>query len=104
MAVYAATAHWPKSETYGLVSQVRRAAVSAETNIAEGSGKRGRKEFRRFLDIALGSLAEVECLVRIARDLKYLDTEDAQRLDRARADAGRLTWRLYQSIDRQVTP
>src|SRR5690606_9453235 len=72
LAVYAATADWPRSELYGLVAQIRRAAVSAEANIAEGSAKRGRREFRRFLDISLGSLAEIACLLRIAVDLGYL--------------------------------
>lgn len=71
--MYAGTADWPKSELYGLVSQIRRAAVSAEANIAEGAAKRGRRELRRFLDISLGSLAEVACLLRIAVDLGYLN-------------------------------
>ena len=55
--VYRATGRWPVSERFGLAGQVRRAAVSIPTNIAEGSAKRGSREFRRYLDIALGSLA-----------------------------------------------
>ena len=57
--VYSATEHWPKGERYELTSQVRRAALSIPTNIAEGSGRYGAQELRRYLNIALGSLAEL---------------------------------------------
>ena len=70
-AIYLATATWPRSEIYGLVAQARRAAASAATNIAEGSAKRGRREFRRYLDIALGTLSELSYLLRLARDLGW---------------------------------
>ena len=68
---YAATTEWPSHERYGLVAQPRRAAFSAPANLAEGSAKRGSAEFRRFLDISLGSLAEVGYVLRVARDLGY---------------------------------
>jgi four helix bundle protein len=58
LAVYRATEQWPRSERYGLTAQIRRAALSAPTNIVEGSAKRGIRECRRYIDIALGSLAE----------------------------------------------
>jgi four helix bundle protein len=69
LAVYRCTEQWPKQERYGLTSQIRRAAVSVTTNIAEGAAKRGNREFRRYLDIALGSVAEVACLLKLAKDL-----------------------------------
>src|SRR6476660_261400 len=72
LAVYRATSTWPKLEQYGLVSQIRRAAYSAAANIAEGSAKRGNREFGRFLDIALGSLAELTYILLLARDLNYV--------------------------------
>ena len=59
LAVYKITTKFPQSELYGLTSQTRRAAMSAPLNIAEGSAKRGPREFRRYLDIALGSLSEL---------------------------------------------
>lgn len=76
LAVYPATNSWPRPELYGLTSQIRRAAVSAAANIAEGAAKRGPREFRRYLDISFGSLSEVSYLLRVARDLHYL-TEQA---------------------------
>lgn len=101
LAIYRLTASWPWEERYGLVSQVRRAAVSVELNIAEGSAKRGSLEFRRFLDISLGSLAEVACLLRIASDLGYPTASEGSSVEDLRARASRLTWRLYESVARR---
>jgi four helix bundle protein len=98
LMVYRLTAHWPKQELYGLVSQARRAACSVPMNIAEGSAKRGSREFRRYLDIALGSLSEVAYCLHLARDLEYLTEEQWQEIDTLRGHAGLLTWRLYDSV------
>jgi four helix bundle protein len=69
--LYAATSHWPKEEIYGLTSQVRRAAVSVPSNIAEGAGRNGVAEFKRFLFIAQGSLVEVETQLEIAERIGF---------------------------------
>jgi four helix bundle protein len=98
IAVYRMTQHWPRHEMFGLISQVRRAAVSAETNIAEGAAKRGPREFRRFLDISNGSLAEVASLLSLARDLAYLTPDAWKEVEETRDRAGRVTWLLYKSI------
>ena len=98
LAVYAATASFPKHELYGLTSQARRAAFSAAVNIAEGAAKRGPTEFRRFLDISVGSLAELAYILRLAKDLALLDESNWLALERIRRQAGRLTWKLYASI------
>jgi four helix bundle protein len=98
LKVYRETDLWPKSERYGLTAQVRRAALSAPTNIAEGSAKRGRRELRRYLDIALGSLSEVSYLLRFSKDLGLLTNERFTEMDDLRNRAGQLTWRLYQSM------
>src|SRR3954451_5338314 len=104
LQVYRVTESWPVNERYGLTMQIRRAALSAPTNIAEGSAKRGSREFRRYLDIALGSLSEVSYLLRFTRDRGILDEEGFRALDDLRNRAGQLTWRLYASLQRARSP
>ena len=70
--VYIGTEHFPKHELYGLASQMRRAAVSIPSNIAEGQARFSRRDFRHFLRTARGSLAELETQVLIAQRLKYI--------------------------------
>jgi four helix bundle protein len=76
-----------------------RAAVSAPTNIAGGAAKHGSREFRRFVDIAPGSIAETSYLLTLARDLGILSLAEWQSLDDLRRRAGGLTWRLARSLD-----
>lgn len=77
-SIYALTSSFPKEERYGLTSQIRRCAVSVPSNIAEGSSRRhGRKEFVRFLQIAYGSLAELETQLQIALNLKFVNEKEA---------------------------
>src|SRR5437870_13515973 len=96
LETYRATKAFPREELYGLTSQTRRAAFSAAANIVEGSAKRGAREYRRFLDITIGSLAELGYAFRVARELKMLSSSDWQRLADLRRRAGVLTWRLYR--------
>ena len=98
LATYRVTQSFPKSEMYGMTSQMRRAAFSAAANLAEGSAKRGPREFRRFLDITLGSLAEMSYAILFVRELGYLSDADWKELDTLRSDAGKLTWGLYRLI------
>lgn len=77
-----------------MTAQLRRAAVSVAANIVEGSAKRGRSEFRRFLDIALGSLAEVQYLLRLARDPGLVNAETRSEIEVLRDHTGRLLWAL----------
>lgn len=74
LAIYRVTATFPKHETYGVVSQMRRAAVSIPANIAEGFKKRSRADKARFMNIAQGSLEESRYYLILARDLGYGDT------------------------------
>jgi four helix bundle protein len=75
LKVYKATDSFPKHELYGVTSQIRRAAVSVPTNIAEGCGKDSDGELKRYFLIAMGSASELEYLLILARDLNYLKDE-----------------------------
>ena len=74
--IYEATARFPPEERFGLVQQMRRAAVSVPSNIAEGAGRGGPREFAHFLSIARGSLSELETQYLLAREFGYLDQDD----------------------------
>jgi four helix bundle protein len=74
--IYSATEIFPKTETYGLTNQLRRAAVSVPSNIAEGAARNSDKEFIQFLFIALGSLSETETQIIIASKLNYISNGD----------------------------
>jgi len=100
LEVYRATQTLPKHELYGLTSQARRAAVSAAVNIVEGSAKKGPAEFRRFLDISLGSLSELSYLLRVSRELGFLSEAEWGQLDQVENRARFLTWKLSQAIGR----
>jgi four helix bundle protein len=101
LLVYRETASFPKTELYGLTAQVRRAAFSAAVNIVEGSTRRGKAEFRRFLDISLASLAEVGYVIRFCHALGYLDDSRRHGLDAVHTSASRATWALYDSMRRK---
>jgi four helix bundle protein len=73
--VYILTADFPDSEKFGLISQLRRAAVSISANISQGAGRQTDKDFRNFLFIALGSAFEVEALIDLSIDLDYMKKE-----------------------------
>jgi len=96
--VYAATRAFPREETFALTSQLRRACVSVPSNIAEGQGRHSPKEFVRFLEIAHGSLQEVETQVMIAGRLHYLDDGRQQDLLSHCAEVARLLNGLCRSM------
>jgi four helix bundle protein len=98
---YEVTQQFPKSELYGIASQMRRAAASAAANIAEGCARRGRPEFRRFLDITLGSLSELSYFALLARDLKLLSEDQWRDFGRLHAEAGKTTMGLYKAVARR---
>jgi four helix bundle protein len=80
LRMYELTRTFPREETYGLSSQIRRASFSVAANIAEGSGRETDKDFLRFLYISLGSLKEVDYATLLAYDLKYLNSELFEKL------------------------
>lgn len=97
LAVYSATDSWPASERFGVVSQIRRAVVSAASNVVEGNTGRGPKELGRFLLVSAGSLAEVGYLLRLAKDLGYLTEPE---VDRLQALPAWLTWCFIRATRR----
>ena len=80
LEVYELTKYFPKEETYGLTSQMRRAVVSIPCNVAEGFNRFHNPEYRQFLYIALGSCAELETLLEISGDLKMIEAAPKSRL------------------------
>ena len=102
LAIYRSTEAWPVTERYGVTAQTRRAALSVPTNIAEGSAKLGPREFRRYLDISLGSLSEISYLLRFSSDMGFLASEEWQRLDLMRNRTGRLVWDLYKWVQQKA--
>jgi len=76
LTLYKLTASFPKEETFGMVSQIRRCSSSIPANIAEGCGRMGNSELHRFLQIACGSANELEYHLLLARDLGYLPPDD----------------------------
>jgi four helix bundle protein len=97
-AIYVVTKTWPSAELYGLVSQVRRAAVSIPSNIAEGQGRRSSREFTHHLNIAHGSLREVETQLMIARRQGYLSQDSLAILLDHSSEVGRMITGLINSL------
>lgn len=78
---YEITRHFPEHERFGLISQMRRSAISIPSNIAEGYARKNDKEFRQFLYIALGSLAELETQMLLSLELNYMNLDQEDVLD-----------------------
>ena len=99
LEIYTATRRFPKDELFGLTSQVRRAASSVAANIAEGSGRRSRKEFMYFLGIAIGSVSELEYFLILAKDLKYLDQIEYKRTNILANETKRMLISFLQKVE-----
>jgi len=98
--IYRITKTFPKEEIYGLTSQIRRAAVSIPSNIAEGQGRRTPSEFHQFLGHARGSIMELETQILIAQNLKYCAEDATTPLLNQAAEIGRVLNGLMNSISR----
>jgi four helix bundle protein len=96
--VYETSRHFPREEIYGLTSQLRRAAVSVPSNIAEGQGRSTTPDLLRHLSIAYGSLLEIETQILIAVRLSYLTPEKCRDVMNAAAEVGRLLNGLMSSL------
>jgi len=98
MQVYRLTEAFPKHELYGLTGQIRRAAISIPSNIAEGKGRRTDRDFSSFLFRARGSLLELETQVLLARRLEYVQEQDAGALLKSTAAVGSALTGLINSL------
>lgn len=96
--IYRCTQTFPSSEMYGLIAQLRRAAVSVPSNIAEGQGRASTGEFKQFLGHARGSLLELETQLQIAQDLEYVSSEKCAILLQECAEVGRVLNGLMTSL------
>jgi len=102
LAIYEVTKKFPKEELYGLTSQIRRAAVSAATNIVEGASRQHRKDYLNFLYTARGSAAEVDYLLSVARRLSYLDAKMYEELDALVKEVSRTLFGLIHSTEKEL--
>jgi len=98
LCVYVASRGFPREELYGLTSQMRRASASAAANIAQGCSRNGNKEFRRFLDIAMGSASELEYHLLLARDLKMLAQTPHEQLSQSTCEIKRMLTAFIQKL------
>jgi len=96
--IYQETRDYPREEIYGLTSQIRRAAISIPSNIAEGHIRQHRAEFKQFLSVALGSLAELETQIIISKELNYISTEKAKNLIDKMSSLGKMIRSLIKKL------
>ena len=100
--VYSITSDFPAEEKFGLVSQMRRAAVSIPVNIAEGAARKGKKEFVQFLHISLGSLTELDTLILLSKELGFIPDEKSVDLIIELDIIGKLIYGLIKSLERDL--
>jgi four helix bundle protein len=98
--IYQITKEYPTEERFGIISQIRRAALSIPTNIVEGYSRKSDKELSHFISISLGSLAETKYLLHFSKRLKYIDSEKYGELKEGYNTLGKMLWRFYESINR----
>ena len=97
--IYLVTEKFPKAEIFGLTSQMRRSAVSIPSNIAEGFSRKHRKEWRQFLLIAFGSVAELETQLILSRDLNFLSRDDFSRLIPFLGELGKMLNKMITNLN-----
>lgn len=97
--IYATTKKFPDEEKFGLVSQLRRSAVSIPSNISEGYGRNSSNEFARFLNIAMGSLFEVQTQIEIAQNLRFIDSKNFEKLYERSREIERMMSSFIKSLD-----
>jgi four helix bundle protein len=102
--LYAVTATFPKSELYGLVSQIRRNAVSIPSNIAEGNSRRSKTDYARFITIAMGTVFELETQLLIARNVGYMKNDEYEELSGTIDNIEALLAGLRRKLENNLVP
>ena len=97
-SVYEVTCLFPKEETYGLVAQMRRAAVSVPSNLAEGAARTSKREFLQFISVAQGSLSELDTQLELSMMLGFIEEEDGRALQDEIQIVSRLLYGLARSV------
>jgi four helix bundle protein len=100
--VYLVTKGYPREEMFGLAGQMRRAAVSIVSNIAEGAARQGRKEFVQFLYTALGSASELDTQIEVSREIDYGNSQELSALQNDLESVSRMIQGLIRSVKRQA--
>jgi four helix bundle protein len=98
LAVYRSSANFPRSELYGLTSQLRRSCSSISANLAEGCGRNGDAELARFCSIAMGSASELDYHLLLAKDLKLIDANEYQELANQTGEVRRMLTGFHQKL------
>lgn len=102
LAVYGVTEKFPRREIFGIVSQLRRAAVSVPTNIVEGASRKYKKEYLQFLYIAKGSLSEVEYLLYLSKNLQFLEDKEYTSLYEKQQEVAKTLYGLISSVEKET--
>ena len=97
--IYRITSSFPKSEQFGLTSQMRRAAVSVPSNLAEGAARKGKKEFKQFLNIAQGSISELDTQTEVAHRLNYITDEDYTNVIQELTEISKMLYGLAKTLE-----
>jgi len=99
--MYQLTNHFPREEAYALSSQIRRAAVSVASNIAEGAARRTDKDFIHFLHIALGSASELDTQLEIASRIGFLDHKETEETQSSIGEISKMIYGLIRSVEQK---
>ncbi len=99
--IYKITENYPKSELFGMISQIRRSCVSISSNIAEGAGRGTVNEFNHFLNISMGSSCELDSLLNISLNLKYIDEEKFNKITEEINEVQKMIRGLQKSLNRK---
>ena len=100
--IYKVTKNFPNEETYGLTSQLRRAAVSIAANIVEGASRQHKRDYLNFLYTSRGSLAETEYLLNLSNSLSYIDNSIFQTVEKLKNDAAKTLFGLIDAVNKEI--